>query len=167
MVASMGTGSGVLGSALRLVTGRADGGCRLVFTDAVLHDTIPKIFVVFTDARGASAALRSAAAWASRLNFGIDLIVPQVVPYPLPAARPAVSIEFTLGEIRRVTMATGIAPDVHVYLCRDPLQTVTEVLPAHSVVVIGARKTWFPSAAARLARQLERRGHVAILAKYA
>jgi len=150
----------------RLVTGQADGGCRLIFSDSVLQEASPKLFVVFTDAGGASAALKSAAAWADRLNFGIELIVPQIVPYPLPASQPTVAIEFTLGEIRRLALDTGIAADVHVCVCRDRLQALAEMLPAHSIVVLGARRSVWPTAASRLTRQLRKRGHVAILAKY-
>jgi len=157
----MGTGLEVLGSGLS--TG--EGGCRLVFTDAVLQNPIPKIYVVFTNIHDASQALKSAAVWADRLNFGIDLIVPWVVPYPLPPSNPTASIEFILNQIRWTTVSNDVPVEAHVYLCRDRLQILIEVLPARSVVVIGGKRTWWPSASVRLARQLRSRGYFAVLAK--
>jgi hypothetical protein len=157
----MGTGLEVLGSGLS--TG--EGGCRLVFTDAVLQNPIPKIYVVFTNIDDTSRALESAALWADRLNFDIDLLVPWVVPYPLPPSNPTASIEFILNEIRRTTACNDVSAEAHVYLCRDRLQILTEVLPAHSVVIIGGKRTWWPSASVRLARKLRSHGHIAVLAK--
>ena len=152
----------ILGPALRMAAERS--GCSLVFTEAVLSEPIPRIFVVFTDPTSTLSALKSAAAWADQLNFGIDVIVPHVVPYPLPVSEPSVAMDVTRAEIRRIVDESGINADVHVYLCRDAFHTLTEVLPPHSTILIGRRITWFSSGATRLARKLRKRGHLVILA---
>ena len=126
----------------------------------------PRIFVVFTDRPGTAAALKAASAWANRLDFQIDLIIPQIVPYPLPASSPTVATEFTLRQAFDVAASAGVEPDVHLYLCRDRLRALLEVLPAHAVVVLGSRKRRLLSAVDRLARKLRRQGHFAILATY-
>src|SRR5262249_20864240 len=135
------------------------------FTDAVLQNPIPKVYVVFTNVDDTSRALKSVALWADRLDFDIDLLVPWVVPYPLPPSNPTASIEFILDEIRRTGACSDAPSEAHVYLCRDRVQILTEVLPAHSVVVIGSKRTWWPSASVRLARKLRSHGHIAVLAQ--
>ena len=133
-------------------------------------DTAPesrsRIYVVFTDRRGTAAALTSAAALAAQLNFRLDVVVSQVVPYPLPAANPPVPVTFTVDQIRELAHSTSAEPDIHVYLCRERLPTLLEVLPPHSVVAIGMKRTWLPTKVKRLARALEREGHVVIVAPY-
>ena len=49
-----------------------------------------------------------------------------------------------------------------IYLCRDRVETLTAVLSPHSLVVIGGRKRWWPTAEKRLARKLRRAGHEVI-----
>jgi hypothetical protein len=51
------------------------------------------ITVVFTSVRGTSAALRSAAALVMTLGARINLVVLQVVPYPLPLTSPPVLVD--------------------------------------------------------------------------
>ena len=153
----------VLGAAL-VEEDALESGCRLVFTEALLHEPSPKVFVIFTDFDSTVAALKSAAAWADHLSFGIHLVVPQVVPYPLSAARPIVPVAFTLDQVRRAAARSGVDADARVYFCRDRLQVLTEVLPHHSLVVIGAGRVWPLSPAHRLARRLRKAGHVVMVA---
>jgi len=46
---------------------RERSGCRLIFIEALLDHTNPKIFVVFTGMQSTEVVLRSAARWANRL----------------------------------------------------------------------------------------------------
>src|SRR5262245_19709620 len=96
-----------LGSAWSVITTNEgdETECHLVFTDAVLHDKTPKIFVVFTDAEGTEVALKTAQSWAGPLGFQIDLIVLQIVPYPLPVSDPTIPAAFTLDKLRAFTAA--------------------------------------------------------------
>jgi hypothetical protein len=58
-----------------------------------------------------------------------------------------------------------IKTTVHVYLCRDRVATLRAVLKPHSLVVIGGRRTWWPTSEKRLARQLRRSGHQVVFAE--
>ncbi len=124
------------------------------------------IDVVFTDFEDTRAALKAAADLTIGLEADIDLIVPQIVPFPLPLAHPTVSPGFTLRRLIDLASAAHVQPSIHVYLCRDRLQTLLQVLEPHSVIVVGSRKRWFPTKPERLARALRKNGHHVILARY-
>src|SRR5262245_35056391 len=148
-----------LGLALRLAEDHADSKSRLFFTSAVLYRPFSEVFVVFTDTDGTAAALKAACAWADRLKFQIDLIVPQVVPFPLAPTHPAVPIGFISREIRKLVDSIGVDTNVHIYLCRDRVQTLKEVLPRNAIVLLGCRRKRFSWPVWRLARKLQGCGH--------
>jgi len=118
--------------------------------------------VVFTSVEPTLAALKKAGALASRLNGRITLVVPQIVPYPLPLKTPPVLIEFNERRFRIIASESPVETTVRIYLCRDPLETLAAVLQPHSVVVVGGRRSWWPTAEKRLARKLRRVGHEVI-----
>ena len=124
------------------------------------------ITVIYTDPDETKAALKSAAALSAGLNADIDLIVPHIVPFPLPLARPSVPAVFTLQRLMELAAAAGVEPSIFVYLCRDVLETVLQVLNVHSVVFIGNKRRWFAAGPKRLARALRKNGHHVILTKY-
>ena len=121
--------------------------------------------VVYTDVPGTLAALRKAGGLAANLRARIQLIVPQVVHYPLPLSRPGVPREFS--ERRFHTLADGLHIDTHVQicLCRDREQLLTEALPPRSLIVIGGRKRWWLTPEQALASRLHRSGHEVIYAE--
>src|SRR5262245_39134380 len=96
-----------------------------------------KVTVVFTSVGATIAALRKAGSLAESLGARITLVVPQVVPYPLPLANPPVSLEFQERRFREIAEASPVEIQVHLYLCRDGLETLKQVLKPHSLVVIG------------------------------
>ena len=118
--------------------------------------------VVFTSLEPTLAALRKAGALASRLNGRITLVVPQIVPYPLPLKTPPVLIEFNERRFRVIASESPVEMTVHIYLCRDQLETLAAVLQPHSVVVVGGRRRWWSTPEKRLARKLRRVGHEVI-----
>src|SRR5215813_3668691 len=115
-----------LGLALRLAEHHADRKSRLFFTSAVLYRPFSEVFVIFKNIEGTAAALKAARAWTDRLKFQIDLIVPQVVPFPLAPTHSDVPIGFISKEIRKLVDSTGVDTNVHIYLCRDRVQTLKE-----------------------------------------
>jgi hypothetical protein len=50
-------------------------------------------------------------------------------------------------------------PSVHLYQCRDQVETLLRVLSPNSLVVIGGRKHWWPTPERRVARALQSKGH--------
>jgi hypothetical protein len=117
------------------------------------------ISVVFTSVESTLAALREAGGLASSLGARITLLVPQVVPYPLALETPPVLIEFNEKRFRTIASQSPVETTVQIYLCRDGLETLTNVLNPGSIVVIGGRKRWWPTREEQLARQLRREGH--------
>ena len=117
------------------------------------------IAVVFTSVEATLAALKEAGALASSLGARITLLVPQIVPYPLALETPPVLIEFNERRFRLIASRSPVETTVQIYLCRDGLETLTNVLSPGSIVVIGGRKRWWPTREKKLARYLRRAGH--------
>jgi hypothetical protein len=117
------------------------------------------ISVVFTSVESTLAALKEAGGLASSLGARITLLVPQVVPYPLALETPPVLIEFNETRFRLIASQSPVETTVRIYLCRDGLETLTNVLNPGSIVVIGGQKRWWPTREKKLARQLRRAGH--------
>ena len=117
------------------------------------------IAVVFTSVEATLAALKEAGALASSLGARITLLVPQVVPYPLALETPPVLIEFNERRFRLIASQSPVETTVQIYLCRDGMETLTNVLSPGSIVVIGAQKRWWPTREKKMARQLRRVGH--------
>jgi hypothetical protein len=118
-----------------------------------------EISVVFTSVDATLAALKEAADLANSLGGRITLIVPQVVPYPLPLTSPPVLVDFNERRLRVLAGQSRVETRVSIYLCRDALPTLLSVLKPHSLIVVGSRKRWWPTAEKRLAAKLRRAGH--------
>jgi hypothetical protein len=121
--------------------------------------------VIFTSIDATLAALKKAAALASRLGARITLLVPQVVPYPLPLESPPVLLEWNERRFRVIAEECPVETTVHIYLCRDRFETFAAVLKPESLVVVGGRKLWWPTSESRLARALRRAGHEVLFAE--
>jgi len=135
-----------------------------VFEEPVVRESTGRlnINVVFTSVNATLAALKAAGALANHLAAHITLVVLQIVPYPLPLKTPPVLIEFNERRFRIIASESPVETTVRIYLCRDPLETLPAVLQPHSVVVLGGRRRWWPTAEQRLARKLQRVGHKVI-----
>jgi hypothetical protein len=121
------------------------------------------ISVILTSFEATLLALRKAASLAGNLNACITVVVPQVVPYPLPLSSPPILLDWNERRFRTIAERSSMDTIVHLYLCRDRLETVKKVLAPGSLVVIGGRKRWWPTQESHLARQLRRDGHNVIL----
>lgn len=135
------------------------------------HQTIQEtgsrlnVAVVFTSVESTLAALRKAAALASRLTGRTTLVVPQVVPYPLPLGSPPVLLGWNEKRFRAIASQSPVETTVLICLCRDPLEALIPVLSPRSLVVIGGRRRRWPTAEQRLACELRHAGHEVIFAE--
>lgn len=120
------------------------------------------ISVIFTFAGATVAALKRAGNLAEYLDARITLVVPQIVPYPLPLESPPMLLEFQERRFREIARQCPAEIWVRVYLCRDALGTLKEMLEPRSLVVLGGRRRFWLTQEQRLARKLRRMGHEVI-----
>jgi hypothetical protein len=120
------------------------------------------ISVVFTSVEATLEALKRAGELASRLSGHITLLVPQIVPYPLPLTSPPVLLDWNERRFQVIARESPVYTKVMLYLCRDRLETLVQVLAPRSLVVIGGRKRWWLTVETRLSRKLRGAGHEVI-----
>lgn len=116
-----------------------------------------EVNVIFTELQATVAALKTAESFARQLGAHIRLRAGLVVPVQLPLEQPQVSVEFlerSLRDLVHCSGADGLERTIHLYICRDWVDTLSEVLKPDSVVVIGIHKRWWPTSASRLVRAL-------------
>jgi hypothetical protein len=121
------------------------------------------VTVVFTKVPATLKALKMAAELAHNLNGRIRLLVPQVIPYPLPLEKPAVSQEFHRKRLQTLASQGSIDTRIELWLCRDRFDGLSQALERDALVVMGVRPTWWPTAEKALVRKLRRKGHEVIL----
>lgn len=118
--------------------------------------------VIFTDVQSTAAALNFAQSFARDLGARISLRAAVAVPFQLPLDQPPVSVAFLRDVMRKLVSQLKretFDPTLHLYLCRDRLWALSQVLKPNSLVVIGGRKRWWPSAETRMARALQNQGY--------
>lgn len=125
-------------------------------------DSRLNITVVFTSMEETVLALKKAETLAESLGARITLIVPQIVPYPLPLTSPPVLLDFQENRFRKIAALSSVDITVQLYLCRDGLDTLKQVLKPHSLIVVGGRRRFWPTQAKRLAGKLRKAGHEVI-----
>jgi hypothetical protein len=121
-----------------------------------------EVNVIFTDLQATVAALRTAGSLARDLGACIRVRAALAVPYALPLDRPPVSADFIeelLSDLVCRLDLDAFEPSVHLYQCRDRVETLLRVLSPNSLVVIGGRKQWWPTAERQVAKALQSKGH--------
>ena len=126
-------------------------------------DASLNISVIFTSVESTLAALWQAGELARSLGARITILAPQVVPYPLPLESPPVLLDWSERRFRVIASHSPVETVVRLYLCRDSIETLRSVLRPKSLVVVGARRGWWPFTREKgLARTLRRAGHEVI-----
>ena len=102
-----------------------------------------EIVVVFTGVPGTLTALNAAGAMARDLNTRVRLVAPQAIPYAYPFNQSPIAAGFTerlLADLVGKAANGSTETAIEIYLCRDRLRTMLEVLQPNSLIVIGGRK---------------------------
>jgi hypothetical protein len=118
-----------------------------------------EVVVLHTDLKGTLRAVRAAAFLAQGLGARIRLLAPQVVPYILPLTSPPVPTGFTEQRLTSVASESPVETRIDIRVCRDVWDMLKFTLPPRSLIVLGARRHWWPTQESRLARRLRRLGH--------
>jgi hypothetical protein len=117
-----------------------------------------EIAVLFTSARATLSAVEAAVPLMKGLDGRLSLIAAQTVPYPLPLDQPPVSLTFNRQRLVEVAAHSAVEMSVHLCVCRCRSATLLSLLRPGSMLLIGARKTWWPTWERRLAKELCRSG---------
>ena len=123
--------------------------------------------VIFTDPQGTLAALRTAGKLAQGLGAHVHLVALQAVPLRLPIDQPQVSVDFRKRMLSELISQAELNPEettAELYLCRDQAQALRQLLKPNSLVVMGGKKHWWPTAESRLEEALLAEGHEVVLA---
>lgn len=123
-----------------------------------------RLTVLFTGIEQTLSALRAAANMAADPGARIDVLVPQVVPYPAPLDSAPVSRAFLVRRLLTVANQSRIPTSIWVWVCGDRRTALSAAPPPRSLVVIGGRKRWWPTREQRLAAELRRQGHHVVFA---
>ena len=118
--------------------------------------------VIFTDMQSTAASLKFAQSFARELGASISLRAAVAVPFQLPLDQPQISVAFLQDAMRELVAqlkSETFDPTIHLYLCRDRVWALSQVLNPNSLVVIAGRKRWWPTAETRMARALRAEGH--------
>jgi len=122
------------------------------------------VLVPYTTTDLTRAAFSAVVAFTRNLGAHVSLLAVQVVPFPLPLDRPAISMSFFEQELDAVARSIEVPVDAHVIIARDRELALDRGIAPGSLVVLATRKRWWPTAQTKLARLLARTGHsVALL----
>jgi hypothetical protein len=143
------------------------GGLRLSPENQVCSEATAALAVdvIYTTGQGTHLALKKAWALAQDLRAHVRLVYIYAVPYTLPLTKPAVPLAFLQDKLEKLASGFSGEASVQIFLCRETLQTLEDVLPQASLVVLGGRRRWWPSKAQRLERRLQRLGHQVVFAE--
>jgi hypothetical protein len=121
-----------------------------------------EVNVIFTDPQATVAALKTAGVLARDLGACIQVRAAIAVPYKLPLDKPPVSVNFLESLLCRLVSRSDLEtfePSVHLYICRDQIETLEHVLKPNSLVVISGQEHWWPTSERRMAKILRSKGH--------
>jgi hypothetical protein len=126
-------------------------------TTGILWMVIP-----YTTPELTGAALRHAGV-CSDLDVQVALIDVQVVPFPCPLDQPPINKEFSERRLRELLKETGLPGHAAVLYARDWLEGFKRALEPGSLVVLAAKRRWWPTREEKLARALTKAGHHVML----
>jgi len=135
-------------------------GASALLAPALRTDAVSVVYTTFEDTLEAS---RIAADLAHAMQVPLRVVhfrtVPRQVPVDQPDGLSPVETEAFVGRLRQEGITTA---RVRVYLCRDETRTIPFAFRPHSIVVIGGRRSWWPTRAERWRRALEEAGHFVV-----
>ncbi len=126
------------------------------------HEQSFSVNVVYTDPAATALALQAAEALARDLQATIHLRAVVSVPRRLSIDNPPISTSFLVRLLRELVERFGSAARqyvLHIYVCRNRIDTLLRVLRPSSLIVIGGRRRIWPTAESRLSKAVAAAGH--------
>ena len=123
-----------------------------------------KVTVLYTSYELTREAMKTACTLALRLDAVIEIVAAEVVPYPMPLDRPPVPFRSFIRCFESTLNQYPVKTELRVFLCRDQLEFLKQVLRPDSPVIMGVKATW-PTQDEKLVQSLRRAGYEVILAK--
>jgi hypothetical protein len=130
------------------------------------HGDRLRVSVIYTSIEGTLAALHTASGCAKGLCADIAIVVAEAVPFRYPVAAPPVRVSFFEKVCQALIEEARLERnrcDIEVHFCRDQVACLESTLRPKSLVVIGARKSWWRRRERGLERALNERGFDALL----
>ena len=118
--------------------------------------------VIYTEPHATASAFKAATSLAADLDACVRVRAAIAVPFCLPLDRPQVSVPFTekvLSKLVSRTEPNNLDVTIHLYLSRDRIETLLQVLHPNSLVIIAGRKRFWPTPESRIAKRLQAKGH--------
>lgn len=135
---------------------RAGSSCRTV------HERSLSLNVVYTNPEATASALQAAESLARDLQATIHVRATVPVPSRISIATPLVSTPFLSQLLQDIVKRVGSAACqyvLHIYVCRNRIETLLRVLRPSSLIVIGGRRRIWPTAETRLSKAVAAAGH--------
>ena len=120
------------------------------------------ITVLFTTQESTASALDAAIRLAKGFDTTIEIVVPEIVPFPLDVDHPAINTGTLLRRVCELTNGVPVETAVHLCLGRELEQILGTVLKPDSIVVIGEREPLWLGKYHRISEYLRARGHQVI-----
>src|SRR5439155_6010101 len=123
------------------------------------------IQVIATTPEGTRAAIEAAVPLAKGCGASLVVMVPEVIPYRLPADATPIAAEVAVEQYQRSIEALGGHGHVRVYMCPTVDDLIAHAIEREAMVVVGgASGRWRMSPEERFANRLSRAGHRVIFA---
>jgi hypothetical protein len=120
------------------------------------------VSVIYTTVDDTLEAARIGGALARAMGVPLRVVHFRAVPRQVPVDQPdGLSPIETTAFVARLR-EEGITARIRVYLCRDQATTIPFAFRPNSIVVVGGRRSWWPTRAERWRDALEGAGHFVV-----
>jgi hypothetical protein len=120
------------------------------------------VYVLFTSPDETLRAVRVARRLARAKASGVTLVHFRPIDFGAPLEEPGGLSPVQTEDFKERLGADDSDTRIRVCLCRDARQAIPSIIPAHSLVVIGGHRRWWPTRSDRWRRTLEDRGYVVV-----
>jgi hypothetical protein len=152
---------------IQLPSVAVEGPGRPLLDSSNLAIRTDAVYVVHTSVEGTVAALRVAGDFAKALHVPVTITEFRTFPDASAPCKPGQDepLEMSAVETRSCVAhlrAQGLDIHVRAYVSRDPLRAVPWAFRPRSLIVVGGRRSWWPTEGERWRRTLEAADHFVV-----